>query len=708
MAAKVLPRRAKRKLDPAAEGGAAAAIPEPLAAFIDRMPAAVAMFDESMRYVLTSRRFLVDYGLDPDTTRLAGLNHYEVFPEVSPQWREVHRRVLAGETLSEDEEPFPRLDGRTDWVRWEMVPWRKQDGAIGGAMLLTEVITKQKEAELRRAFLLELSDRLASDPGDVSVISAKLLGAHLGVSRVAFGEVDDTGAYLQLHHGYNNNPSPIAGTEFQFKTLLSGITEDLFAGRTVVVTDVDFDARTRDYRDEFGSLHIAAFLTVPLLANGRLVATLSVSNYKPRFWQNNEIELVEEVATRTWSAIDKEKLQHALQDTLEELLDLNRRLAEEVQQRVAAETHLKAQKARLRATYEVVPDGLITMSTQGVIESFSTSASRIFGFDADQLVGRNIKTLLFAEQTKPHSKDRNAAGSDLAYPEFGLGRVALGQRSDGTIFPMDTTISEVATPEDRSYLLVVRDLTETHDNERRLQELQAEVLQAARIGSMGRMATALAHEINQPLGAINSYLSGLANLIANGALGEDMLASLATGVDLAREQSHRAGSIIRNLRNFADRGETYRSCEPIGRVVEEAISLALVGTRELAITLTYHDESEHAKASINRIQIQQVVLCLVRNAIEAVGSTDRKSILVTVTVSADTSTLAVTVIDTGEGLPVTVKERLFQPFVSTKPHGMGLSLAVSREIIDDHRGTLATEPNPDGGTIFQFTLPLAR
>ena len=132
--------------------------------FVERAPASIAMFDNEMRYLAVSRRFIKDYRLDGETTdTLLGRCHYDVIPHIPERWREVHRRVLAGETLSSDEDPFHRPDGTTDWARWEMEPWRRADGTIGGAVLFSEFITARKEAEIALAAsesLLRLSQEV--------------------------------------------------------------------------------------------------------------------------------------------------------------------------------------------------------------------------------------------------------------------------------------------------------------------------------------------------------------------------------------------------------------------------------------------------------------------------------------------------------------------------------------------------------------------
>ena len=125
---------------------------EVLRLFVDRAPAAIVMFDTKMRYLAVSRRFITDHfpGAEMLPAELVGRSHYELFPDCPERWREVHRRVLAGETMSAEDDPFPRPDGHTDWVRWETTPWHKVDGAIGGVLMFAEVVTARKQAAAAR------------------------------------------------------------------------------------------------------------------------------------------------------------------------------------------------------------------------------------------------------------------------------------------------------------------------------------------------------------------------------------------------------------------------------------------------------------------------------------------------------------------------------------------------------------------------------
>lgn len=221
---------------------------------------------------------------------------------------------------------------------------------------------------------------------------------------------------------------------------------------------------------------------------------------------------------------------------------------------------------------------------------------------------------------------------------------------------------------------------------------------------MGEMASTLAHEINQPLSAISNYLQGCSRLLEtvehpNAAKIRDALAETT-------KQTLRAGNIIRQLREFVARGETEKRPENINKLVEEASALALVGAKEEGVKTIFRFDIRIDPVLVEKVQIQQVLLNLMRNAIEAMHGCDRKELLVTTAV-APKDMIEVSVADTGSGLSEEIADRLFQPFVTTKPAGMGVGLSISKRIIDAHGGEMWAEPNPGGGTVFRFTLESA-
>jgi two-component system sensor kinase FixL len=284
---------------------------------------------------------------------------------------------------------------------------------------------------------------------------------------------------------------------------------------------------------------------------------------------------------------------------------------------------------------------------------------------------------------------------------IGIGRVVVGERKDGTTFPMELAVGEMRSNDRRFFTGFVRDLTERQDTESRLQELQSELVHMSRLTAMGEMASTLAHELNQPLAAIANYLKGVRRLLERKDAAQS--AVISDAVDKAAEQALRAGDIVRRLRDFVARGESERRVESLAKLVEEASALALVGAKEQDIRVRTQYDPDVDLVLADKVQVQQVLLNLMRNAIEAMAGSPRRDLLLS-TAAAD-GMAVINVADTGIGIDADMTAQLFQPFVTTKPHGMGVGLSISRTIVEAHGGRIWTEPNPGGGTIFRFTLP---
>jgi two-component system sensor kinase FixL len=270
---------------------------------------------------------------------------------------------------------------------------------------------------------------------------------------------------------------------------------------------------------------------------------------------------------------------------------------------------------------------------------------------------------------------------------------------------------------------VLRDITERKETEAalrasgaRLRELQAELLHVSRLSAAGEMASALAHELHQPLTAAATALQAARRMLAASApQAPGVMTEVQEAMELAAKQALRAGLIVRRLRDFVAHGETEKRLEHLPRLVEEASALAMVGARERGVALALRLDPRLPPVQVDRVQIQQVLFNLIRNAIEAMGGkvptkgrqAARYRELVVSAVLTGPAVVEVAVADTGPGLAPEVAGRLFEPFVSTKPDGMGVGLAISRTVIEAHGGRLWVEANPGGGAVFRFTLPAA-
>jgi C4-dicarboxylate-specific signal transduction histidine kinase len=249
---------------------------------------------------------------------------------------------------------------------------------------------------------------------------------------------------------------------------------------------------------------------------------------------------------------------------------------------------------------------------------------------------------------------------------------------------------------------LLAEMSEHKRLESRLREALLELDHAARLSSGGQIAAALAHELNQPLTAITNSLGAAKRLLARGSFIENDLATQA--MNEAVQQSLRAAQVVSRLRNFLIRGETETRCENVSAMVDDARALAVIGPIASGVEIRVLLDSEAPYVVANRIEIQQVLINLIRNALEAMAGMDRRKLWVTTTLRHP-DLVEFEVADSGPGIDADMAERIFEPFVTTKRDGMGIGLSICRSIVETHGSRLQFEPNPDGGTIFRFTLP---
>ena len=367
----------------------------------------------------------------------------------------------------------------------------------------------------------------------------------------------------------------------------------------------------------------------------------------------------------------------------------------EVNTDIGAQRRAEDTLLRLAAIVGSSNDAIIAKTMDGIVTDWNAAAETMFGYTAAEMIGQPIVVLFPQERIAEETAilDRIHRGEHAETFE------TTRCRKDGRVIPVAVTISPIL---DASGAIVgaskiVRDLSERQDRERRLNELQAELVHLSRLTELGQMVSALAHEVNQPLTAMANYLGAVRRLIAAG----NQQAALQA-VDRIADQGDRARQIIRRLRDQVTRREPERRVESLSKTIEEASSLALLGIGQgLKLDIRVDDDAD--EAVIDKVQIQQVLLNLVRNAAEAMdGSAQRELSIATARAGG---MVEISVADTGPGLPESVRARLFQPFVTTKPNGMGIGLSVSRTIIEAHGGEIRAEHGAGGGTVFRLTVP---
>jgi len=363
-----------------------------------------------------------------------------------------------------------------------------------------------------------------------------------------------------------------------------------------------------------------------------------------------------------------------------------------------------AREAHLASILNTVPEAMIVIDEGGIVQSFSPAAERLFGYSAAEVIGKNVKMLMPSPYRENHDEYLRRYLRTGERRIIGIGRVVVGERKDGSTFPMEIAVGEMRSSDRHFFTGFIRDITQRQQSEARLQELQAELIHVSRLTAMGQMASALAHELNQPLLAIVGYMKGSRRLLESGA--EERSSLLRDAMDKAGDQALRAGQIIRRLREFVGRGDSERRVEGVRKLIEEASALALVGTKDQGVRVRFQFDPTVDLVLVDKVQIQQVLLNLLRNAVEAMKASQSRELVIS-TAAGDDDMIVVSVSDTGPGIAPELMSQLFQPFVTNKRQGMGVGLSICRTIVEAHGGQITVEPNPAGGTIFRFTVRTA-
>ena len=366
----------------------------------------------------------------------------------------------------------------------------------------------------------------------------------------------------------------------------------------------------------------------------------------------------------------------------------------------------EAGAAEFKALFLAAVDAMVVIDSAGLILDFNPAAEELFGYPADRMMGEDVALLM----PEPHrSRHGHYIQHYLRTGEariIGLGRQVEGQRADGSEFPMELSVGEVAGGSRARFVGIIRDLTAQKAAEEETRRLQNRLAHVGRFSTMGEMAAGLAHEINQPLSAITTYSEAGKRLLDRAGDSSGELGELCQKI---ADQARRAGQVIDNLRNFIRKQEVNKDQLDLNTVVADIVNLVNADARAEGILVDVDYDSDPLPVCGDAIQFQQVLVNLTRNAVDAMkqGLYKEKGIKVR-THRLNSQTAEVTVTDHGHGVPAQLADSIFHPFVSTKGDGLGIGLAISKTIAQGHGGDLTYRPNPEGGAIFAFSLPLSK
>lgn len=377
------------------------------------------------------------------------------------------------------------------------------------------------------------------------------------------------------------------------------------------------------------------------------------------------------------------------------------KIISDITEKRSAEDRLRAHESQLTAILSTVPDAMVVIDESGKMLSFSAAAEALFGFKESEVLGRNVRMLMPSPDRERHDSYIHRYLETGEKRIIGKGRVVFGQRADGSLFPMELYIGEALRGNERIFTGFVRDLTERRMIEQQMATLQAEIIHVTRVSAMGTMASTLAHELNQPIAAVANYVEAVRDQMASPDKSEWPMMREALGE--AASEALRAGQIVRRLREFVSRGEVEKTIESLPDLVNEASVLGLAGSREMGIEAHFDLDPGASPVLVDKVQIQQVLINLIRNACEAMADSPIKRLTISSRAEKE-GDIQVTVSDTGCGMAPGVAKQLFTAFVSTKPEGMGLGLSICRTIVEVNGGKIWMDTHKGKGTDFHFTL----
>ncbi len=365
-----------------------------------------------------------------------------------------------------------------------------------------------------------------------------------------------------------------------------------------------------------------------------------------------------------------------------------------------------------QALLDAAVDGVVVIDRHGCIMVFNSSAQKLFGYNADEVLGKNVSMLMPEPYHSAHDDYIARYHQTGERKIIGIGREVTAVTKAGREFPIDLSVGQAMLHGEAVYVGLIRDLrqrnhlqAELRMERQNVRNLERTLAHVHRTSTLGEMAAGIAHEINQPLAAIANYADGVQRLIARPDLETDKvdyaLAQIAS-------QARRAGAVVQRIRALAGSQESQLAQVDINQVIEEVIDLAHLESRESGAEIALDLDDNLPEIMVDAIQIQQVLLNLLRNGLEAILTRSQADKGLRVESKLDDEHVVVSVVDHGSGVSTANVATIFDPFVTSKPGGLGVGLSICASIIRNHGGKLWHEDNPDGGSIFKFSIPTGR
>jgi two-component system, LuxR family, sensor kinase FixL len=369
----------------------------------------------------------------------------------------------------------------------------------------------------------------------------------------------------------------------------------------------------------------------------------------------------------------------------------------------AARGQRRAPAAPLHALLDAAVDAIVMIDSHGEVLTFNHAAEGMFGYSQNEVLGQPVDMLMPEPYRSEHARYLQRYLETGERRVIGIGREVQGRHSSGRVFPIWLSIGEAAVDGSPRFVGIIRDLSAQRAAEEERRALEARLAHVGRFSLMGEMAAGIAHEINQPLSAIVTYSQAARRLLENPAAEKEALVKACGNIS---EQVHRASQVVENLRNFIRKHDVVKESLDLNAVIAGVMTLLLADTNRAGIAVATQFAQSLPRVEADAIQLQQVLLNLTRNAVDAMQTSPRKTSGIRIsTFSGHQGEVSFEVRDHGTGVSSRLGQVIFDPFVTTKPEGLGVGLAISRTIVQNHGGKLTYSDNPEGGAVFTVSLP---
>jgi len=365
--------------------------------------------------------------------------------------------------------------------------------------------------------------------------------------------------------------------------------------------------------------------------------------------------------------------------------------------------HERTTQSELAAVLDTMVDGVIMIDKRGIVQRYNPACEVIFGYKKDEVIGHDVSMLMPDPDRAHHSTYISNYQTTRDAQIIGIGREVKGRRKDGTMFPMYLSVGEMPDAEANAFVGIIRDLTHENDQRTKFDELQQEHFHLSRVAAMDQMGAAIAHELNQPLTAIMNYLEAGVVLVDKTEI--ENAEKLKNTLTQSALQAERAAKILSRLRKFIETGTIEKRKEELGTIINTAVALIMPVYKNYKIDLKTSMPPALPQVQVRDVQIQQVLVNLLRNACEAMQDTSTKELTITAERHSE-HYVKVGIVDTGVGLTDSQFEKLYEPFSSNKQGGLGVGLSISQSIVSAHDGQLWAERGSPDGCCFYFTIPV--